>query len=104
MPTRMYSSVEFIHSLLPLLQALTALGKADERNKCNNGHQDDKHIKHAVPPHLTKHYPNVRCLPGRLRHHRLCAARPPRPAAAGSPAEMAWGDTPVGGTPPVGGD
>lgn len=39
---------------LPFLQALTAFGEADEQHKHDDGHQDNDHIKHAIPPHLTK--------------------------------------------------
>lgn len=50
-PTRIYSSSEFIASL-PLLEAITADSKADERDKGGNGHDNDNDIKHGVPPHL----------------------------------------------------
>ena len=36
----------------PFLQALTALGEADERHKHDNSHHNDNQIKHVVPPRL----------------------------------------------------
>src|SRR6266576_5455080 len=48
MPTRMYSSGVFIRSLLSLLEAFTALGEADEGQKCDNSYDNNKQIKHAV--------------------------------------------------------
>jgi hypothetical protein len=52
MPTRMYSSGVFILFLLSLLEAFTALGEADEGQKRDNGYDNNKQIKHAVPPFL----------------------------------------------------
>ena len=49
MPTRMYSSGEFI-AQPPFLQVFTALGKADEHQKRDNGYYNNKQIKHVVPP------------------------------------------------------
>jgi len=46
----MYSSGEFI-AFSPLLEAVTGDGKADEREKGDNGHDNNNDIKHAVPPH-----------------------------------------------------
>lgn len=40
MPTRIYSIVEFT-TLFPFLQALTAFGKANERDEHDNGYEYD---------------------------------------------------------------
>ncbi len=61
----MYSSGVFICSLPPLLQALTALGEADERDKGDNRHHDNNQIKHVVPPHQAKQQKHVPRLPVR---------------------------------------
>src|SRR5437588_7983394 len=53
MPTRMYSSGVFIRSLFPLLQEITGLGEANERDKRDNGHKNDNQIKHIDPPRET---------------------------------------------------
>lgn len=50
MPTRMYSSGEFIGQP-SFLQAFTGFGEADKGQKRDNGYDNNKQIKHGVPPH-----------------------------------------------------
>ena len=94
--------VHTIPPSFPPLQAITGLRKADERYERYNGHQDDNHIKHAIPPHQSMYYANVRYLLARSQRHRPGALPLPQPAAAGNPAGMAWADTLPGGIPPGG--
>ena len=50
MPTRMYSRGEFI-AQPSFLQMFTGFGEADEGHKRDNGYDNNKQIKHGVPPH-----------------------------------------------------
>src|SRR5437588_12004305 len=104
MPTRIYSSGVFIHSLLSLLQALTALGEADERHKRYNSHQHDNYIKHVAPPRQSEGYQHPQHLPPHVLRGDSCAAWPLPPGVAVHPWETVWAGRPMGEILPIVGD
>src|SRR5258706_6183177 len=96
MPTRIYSSGVFIHSLLSLLQALTALGEADERHKRYNSHQHDNYIKHVAPPRWVEGSQNPQHLPPHNVRGHFRAVQLRQPGAAAHPWETVWAGRPMG--------
>src|SRR5258706_7041039 len=104
MPTRIYSSGVFIHSLLSLLQALTALGEADERHKRYNSHQHDNYIKHVAPPRWVEGSQNPQHLPPHNVRGHFRAVQPRQPAAAAHPWDTVWAGRPMGEILPIVGD
>src|SRR5438105_4769140 len=99
MPTRIYSSGVFI-AYPPFLQALAGFGETDEREKRDNGDDNNNQVKHVIPPRRAADSLCPQSLQSHTQTHHFYGERLLPPGVEGLASGMVWADRPVGETLP----